>query len=823
MKKNGLLVLFAFFALGSYANDIITEVKGQVMDSVAQETIPYATVTIVRAENPAEVIKGLVTDDDGNFKVSIDKAGDYLLTVSFIGKKTVSLPFKAGEETTVDLQQIALSDDTNVLGEVTVVGQKPLVKVDIDKITYSMEDDPESKTNSTLEMLKKVPMVTVDGDENVQLKGSSNFKFYMNGKPSTLISSNPKDVLKSIPANTIKRIEVITDPGAKYDAEGVAGIINIVTQSALGGYTVSLNAGGNTLGGLNGGTYFTVKYGKVGFTGMYNLFTYNSPAGENRSIRTNFLDDNMKYMHQDGTMKYDGRGQFGYGELSYEIDTFNLVTLSFNRYAGSFDLDMKTTTELQNAAEQTVFKYREERYNPIGQANTTIDANYQRIFPVPDRLLTISYRLNLTPNDNSSENEVTNIENFVNRNNKQFTNADDKEHTFQLDFTTPFNKIHSLETGVKYILRDSRSESGHSMLGDDGNWLNMPSDWDDFKNRQDILAAYIGYSLKYKKWGVKTGLRYEATFLEASYKLNNSMNFKKDYQNMVPSVAVSYQIKPLQTLRLSYNMHISRPGISYLNPYVNSSDTSYINYGNPNLNAVQNNSISLNYNFFNPKFNMNADLSYNFANNEIDNYTWIDNAISYTTYDNISQSKKLNLSLYLNWTLNPKLRIYSNLGGRYVDLRSNKRYLELSNSSTSVTNHGFEGNAFYGIQYTAPWKLITNINGGNYSPNIGLQRKGTGFFYYVLSIGKNLLNDKLNLRAYIVNAFHDKMTFENNQWTPDYSYDSWNTQSRRNIGFSVSYRFGEMKQQIKKTQRKIENNDKMSIDQGGGGDGGASM
>jgi outer membrane receptor protein involved in Fe transport len=817
MKKITCLLFFAFCAVGSYADDITTEIKGQVTDSLTKETLPYAAVKIVDAENPRMVVKESVTDADGNFTFTIDKSGDYVLSITFIGKKPVNLPFKAGEEKTIDFQKIAMPDDSQVLGEVTVLGQKPLVKVDIDKITYSMEDDPESKTNNTLEMLKKVPMVTVDGDENVQLKGSSNFKFYMNGKPSTLIANNPKDVLKSIPAHTIKSIEVITEPGAKYDAEGVAGIINIITQSTLAGYTVSFSAGGNTLGGLNGGTYFSVKYGKLGFTGMYNLYTYNSPEGENGSVRTNFRNDDAKYMMQDGAMKYKGRGQYGNGELSYEIDTFNLINITFNRFGGSFDLDMNARTELQNAAKESVFQYDGKIERTISQGTATIGADYQRTFYLPNRLFTLSYRLNLTPNDTHSDNRIENIRNFADSRNKQFSNADDKEHTFQVDYTTPFAKIHSMETGVKYIIRDSRSTSGHSILDASGNWTPVYSDMDDFNNRQDILAAYAGYSLKYQKWRMKTGLRYEATFLEAAYPLNTERNFKKNYANLVPSAALSYQIKPLQTLRLSYNMRISRPGISYLNPYINTSDTSYISFGNPNLDAVKNHSISLNYNYFNPKFNMNADLSYNFANNEIDNYTWIENAVSITTYDNIAESKKLNLSLYFNWTLNPKLRIYSNLSGRYVDFRANRRYKELAGD---ISNHGFEGWAYYGIQYTAPWKLITSVNGGNYSPTLGLQRTSTSYFYYALSVAKNWLNGKLNLRMYIVNAFHDRMTFKNIQSTPEYSYDSWNIQHRRNIGLSISYRFGEMKQQIKKTQRKIENTDKMSVEQGGGMQGG---
>ena len=151
------------------------------------------------------------------------------------------------------------------LNEVRVVAQRPLVKVEVDKLTYSAKDDPDATTSSVLDLLRKVPLVTVDGEDNIRLKGSGNFKFYLNGKPSNMISGNPSQVLKGMPANSVKDIEVITDPGAKYDAEGVGGIINLVTERrADDGYTGSVGANGNTLGGYGGNAYLTTKYGKFG-------------------------------------------------------------------------------------------------------------------------------------------------------------------------------------------------------------------------------------------------------------------------------------------------------------------------------------------------------------------------------------------------------------------------------------------------------------------------------------------------------------------------------------------------------------------------------
>ena len=165
-----------------------------------------------------------------------------------------------GDKQPVDMGKIALSEQSTELDEVQVVAQRPLVKVEIDKLTYNAKDDPESSTSNVLDLLRKVPMVTVDGEDNIQLKGSSSFKIYMNGKPSNMITNNPSQVLKSMPANSVKDVEVITDPGAKYDAEGVGGIINIITDKRMDeGYSGSVGANGDTFGGYGGNAYLSLK------------------------------------------------------------------------------------------------------------------------------------------------------------------------------------------------------------------------------------------------------------------------------------------------------------------------------------------------------------------------------------------------------------------------------------------------------------------------------------------------------------------------------------------------------------------------------------
>lgn len=217
-------------------------VKGTLVDSLLNESEPYATVRISSAANPDEKVKLSVTDEKGRFNEKLSEPGDYVITLSSVGKNTVKRNFTLSTSNkSVDLGTIFTSEATEMLKGVEVVAQKPLVKAEIDKITYSMEDDPDSKTNTTLEMLKKVPLVTVDGEDNIQVNGSSSFKVHVNGKPNTLMSNNPKEVLRSMPANSIKSIEVITEPGAKYDAEGIGGILNIITTDAkMQGYNVTL-------------------------------------------------------------------------------------------------------------------------------------------------------------------------------------------------------------------------------------------------------------------------------------------------------------------------------------------------------------------------------------------------------------------------------------------------------------------------------------------------------------------------------------------------------------------------------------------------------
>lgn len=817
-----LSVPFTFAQKNTVVNVLI---KGQVIDSLTNETIPYATIKLTGKDTPGVLLKVVAGDENGNFELSVHQKGEYILSVEYIGKNTLFKPLNVEDIKNIDLGKVYVADNTQLLSEVVVSIQKPLVKVDLDKIIYNIEDDPESKTNNVLEMLKKVPMVTVDGEENIQLKGSSNFKIYMNGKPSNMITNNPKEVLRGMPANTVKDIQVITDPGAKYDAEGVAGIINIITQknTSMGGYTATINGNVDDYGGYGLGPYLMFKYGKIGFTGSYNYYEWKRPKGtiytQMEDLRDTEQSNLNKYLYQDGFSKNNGNGQYGSGELSIELDTLNLINIGFNRYHGNMKMRSTLINEMFNNNRTIQYKYDQSGNTERTYGGTDINADYQRTFKKKEQLLTTSYKLSMSPSDADSNTDILNGEGTLPSTaiiNKQYTDADMKEHTMQVDFVTPFGKVHNLEAGAKYIIRINESKSGLEYLNSSGDWENIIKDSDKFKHKQNILAAYGGYSSKFNKWGIKTGVRYEATWLNAEFALNNTQNFKTDYSNLVPSATITYQLKPMQNIRLGYNMRISRPGIWQLNPYQDTSNPNYIMVGNPELDAVKTHSFNVNYGFFTTAVNLNVNMSYSFENNGIENITTIDNGITTTTYDNIGKRKNLRASAYINWNATNKMRIYSNMSGGYIDIKANKER-GINDSEQSLSNNGFSGSIFMGGQYSFPKALRFYVNCGIFSPYISLEEKGSSYSFHSFSLSKGFMDERLTFRAYAQNLFRKDKEFKNERKTSEFIYESRANNRVRMFGLSVSFRFGEMKSQIKKTKRGISNDDTISSGQSGQG------
>ncbi|MDR3227415.1 MAG: TonB-dependent receptor [Prevotellaceae bacterium] len=782
-----------------------TTIKGTLIDSATNKGESFATINIVSKNAPNVSVKMAVTDDSGKFSEKISVRGDFILIASVIGKKTVTKEFSVNEtDKTVDLGTLHISDDVQQLGGAMVVAQKPLVKVDLDKLEYSVEDDPDSKTNSTLEMLRKVPMVTVDGEDNIQVNGSSSFKVHINGKPNNMISQNPSDVLKSMPANTIKKIEVITNPGAKYDAEGTSGILNIITVGGgFEGYTATFRAGVSNIA-LNGGVYASIKKGNLTISTNYSYTRNKRPPFYIDTYRENYESNSEKYLLTHQTSNNSGNFQYGNIDASYEIDTLRLLSMSFGMFGGNPTSSRDGFTEMQDNNSNPVYSYSQNGNSKSSWYSIDGSVDYQRSFKTKGRLLTFSYRISTNPETAdaySRYSDDVNVPAILQLSNRRSNDEQSTtEHTFQADYTTPIGKLHTIETGAKYIIRDNVSnDKYYSAPLNTENFQYIDSMSSHYKHLNDILAAYAGYTLKYKKVSLKAGVRYEHTSQDIEYIVGLGKNFNVALNDIVPSLSAGIKLSDTKNLRFGYNMRIQRPSIYYLNPYVNITNPVNISYGNPDLKTQKAHVFNVNYSSFTAKLSINVSLSYHFGSNSIDRISFIKDNVQHNTYANIGQSNITVFNFYTNWNITPKTRI---------NLNSRLSYSDFDNDASNLHNSGWNADAFVGIQHTFPLKIRASMNVGGMTPGINLQGRSSAFHYYTLSVNRSFLKeDRLSIGISARNFLNRQMSQKSVTEGVNFRYEGKATYSQYAIGFNINYRLGNLKASVKKASRTIVNDD----------------
>lgn len=700
------------------------------------------------------------------------------------------------------------------LSEISVVAAKPLIKAEVDKIVYNIADDADSKTNTLLEMLRKVPFVTVDSDDNIKVNGSSSFRIYMNGKPSGILSNNPKETLRSIPAHTIKKIEVITDPGARYDAEGVSGILNVITKGAeFEGYSANLNTTLMSRFQLVGG-YTTVKYGKFSLSANYSFSHYISKI-KSDSYREQFNNPDETYLTQHFDLRSKTPAHYGGLEASFEIDSLNLITLSgflndgrnkttyFNRYG------------MENSAYNPVYSYRNDIDNHDNWGYSSVKADYQRSFKRNKKeMLTLSYQYGYSPNNMNSFSKITDKEGdspslqYLDNYNHQWNKARGTEHTLQLDYVNPFTQQHSVEGGMKYIRRSNSSRAiSEIKSGEEEAW--RPSGYQPFltyEHLQNIMAAYAGYTFNNKKWGLNSGIRMEHTWQDVDYKEGQGLDFDYQATDWVPSLSGSFKISDHQNLRLSYNLRLRRPGINYLNPYVKISGSS-ISYGNPDLESEKHHRITLAYSYFASKFNFQASLLYSTSSGGIGNYRFLDEKnVLNSTYGNIEMSKGGGISIYIGYNPSAKTTLSVNASLYYLDMSLAKEYKDLLQG---LSNNGINGGIYtnFSQKFNYGWRLA--LSGGCGKQEITLGYYPEIFYYYGTSVSKSFGGEKLTVSLRAQNFLQPYTKTTSKQVYPDFHLKQNVRYYDNAFGITVSYRFGELKESVRKASRSIANDDLM--------------
>ena len=636
------------------------------------------------------------------------------------------------------------------LPEINIVAVKPLIKAEADKTTYSIAEDPDSRTYTLLEMLRKVPLVTVDGEDNVKVNGQSSFKIYMNGRPSNMFSNNPKEVLRSIPASMIKKVEVITDPGARYDAEGVSGILNIVTKGAeFEGYNASINTTVMNLFKSVGG-FATLKYGRLSLSGNYT-FSQQSSESESDYLRTQSEDGAKLRMLSDVDVKYPAH--YGSLEGSFEIDTLNLISLSGNLNIGNSNSIWNSHYSRLDKEGEEIYAYNEDMSKKNEWGSASLKADYQRLFKRnKEEMLTLSYQYDYIPNDIYSvfydKDKMGNVSlpQLEADYTRQISHARTHEHTAQLDYVNPFTSTHSIEGGLKLIRRSSTSHATSEVKElDEGVWL--PADLQplvEYRHVQNICSAYAGYGFKYGKWSLNPGIRMEHTWQDVTYKQGEGKDFNYRVTDWVPSWTSAFRLDDRSLFRLAYNLRLRRPNISYLNPTVFVSGTS-ISYGNPGLVSEKHHRLSASYSYYGTKLNVQASVLCTLGKGVIDEYLFIDSAnVVNSTYDNLVDVKAAGGNLYLSYNPSPRTSVSLNSMLHYLDLRAqegNEVY------DTDVRNSGFCGSAFvdFSQKFKYGWRFVLSGGYVRSEPNVGMD--SYGFYFYGLSVvkkaGRSIRNDDL--------------------------------------------------------------------------------
>jgi len=835
-------------------------VSGTVTDAANGQPVSYATVNVI---NPAtnSPVNGGVAGDDGKFVLPVP-AGTYRVEISFIGYTT---QVKNGVTVTAGgnlaLGTVALAAAAQKLGEVVVTGKKPLIEERVDRTIYNADVDKTTAGGDATDVLKRVPLLSVDLDGNVSLRGSSNIRVLINNKPSTIAASSVADALKQIPADQIQTVEVITSPSAKYDAEGSGGIINIVTKTNnLKGGSLGINTSVGLRAsnlGLNG-NYRNNKFGVS--LGGFGRASYNQPGSfensqtsvalANSTTGTTRAGDRTTTAQNADTRRNDAFGRYTLG-LTYDFDKHNSL-------AGSLAYGIRNSDNYQdgllsrfgtNGGALTPSSLRD--VHSTNNSNT-IDAslNYTHTYEVEQRelsVLTLFSRNNQTnnfTNDNYDPSDLSKSRYIgqLGNNNESYN----EEYTGQIDYQTPTKKNQLLELGAKDIVRRVNSDYSYFYDAALAPPAGSPSLNNSFRYRQNVAAGYATYTIGLPKgFTVKPGVRFEYTTISADFTNGAGINTQPNIPNygiVAPSINLSRKLENGNVLKFSYNLRIQRPSLQFLNPNVQASNPLNASSGNPELRPEKTNNFELGYSTtVKQKVNLNLTAFVRNTNNAIQtvrvplpdslNPNRVPGALL-STFRNAGTENAYGSSLFAGANTG-KLSLNGSVDVYYAVLRNNDA-TTIYNSS----NQGFVTNARVFGSYDLGKSYSLQAFGFYRGQQVQLQGYQSGFGIYSLSLQKSFAEKRGSIGFGAENFFTGSIRIRNEVSTP--YVDSYNgvplngpvlsqnsTNVLHNLNFKVnfSYRIGKLTAGDTGRRRRGVNNDdlKEGGDAGGGIGGGGDM
>lgn len=777
-------------------------ITGTIADSTSQKRLDFITVNLMK--DKTTVLSADYSKEDGSFLFSKLTEGKYELVVVGVGynNKIITVDLAKSVSKQFNVGRILLASATLGLKEVTVTALKPIIKQEADRISYDLQADPESKVFSVLDMMRKVPMLALDADNNLLLKGNSDFKILINGKPSSMVERNYKEVLRSMPASSIERIEVITSPPAKYDGEGLAGIINIITNKKVdNGYNGTLNISERfPIGGPGLGGSFSAKLGKIGMSAFGGASIYESPQTNSFTSRNTFGETSTS-LQQNGLANSNNKTAYLGYEVSYEIDSLNLLSAQLNVNGSRFR--GRNSQQSSLSGETDIIQKYNVSNSSLGKG-PGMDAalNYQKGFKADkNRLLTFSYRVFKYSNNQSADVRITDRVAYDTPDYQQINDQKFSEQTYQIDYVHPVKKKLNIEAGIKAIFRNNNSDFKNLYFNDETDVYELqPAMSNQFRYGQNVYGAYNSYQYNLKKWSIKAGARIEQTVVDANF-ISNDTKLSTHYFNLIPSFSANRKLNDASGLNFNYAQRIQRPGIYQLNPFVDRTNPNFEKTGNPNLKPARIQSFNLGYNF-SKKISLNLGLGFMFFRDLIFPVSVYDATtnITRTSYGNTGTAKLPQTNLSINYPITKQWSVSLNSQVAYGIVQGEVNGVIIKNEGLMYNNH-----------LSMSYKMAQNwrIGGGlsTTGPSVSLQGTTNPYVSSNFSINKDIIQDKLSFSAAVNNPFTRLRRNDAESFGPDFEQLIRRRDYFRSFNFSLNYKFGKLKDAIRKNKRGIRNDD----------------
>jgi outer membrane receptor protein involved in Fe transport len=796
------------------------KILGTVVDNGTQQPVEFATIAL---EDPKtnKPVNGTVADEKGKFVITKIAEGTYRVAISFIGYENIAInDIVIDKKGNVDLGILKLSASVKQLDEVVVEGQRQIIEEKVDRTIYNAENDATTKGGDGTDVLRRVPMLTVDTDGNVSLRGSQNIRVLINGKPSSVAASSVSDALKQIPADEIKSVEVITSPSAKYDAEGSAGIINIITKkNNLQGFSLGADVGvgyrGSNLG-LNG----SLRKGKMGFSlGGFGRSGYNVTGKFINTQQTNTLTT-----QEARTLNRNLFGGYNLG-WDYDINKYNSLTANVRlgaRNGRNFQNDLFTqATRLDGSFVNNSLRNVDSKDN---SENVDASLTYTRTFETAGREFSLlgSYnrnnRINNFTNDVSMINDRA-VDSLLRNDNKSYN----QEFTLQADYQTPLAKKHILEFGGKDIMRSVSSKYNYQYASNGGEYRPSPlaSLSNNFDYDQNVMAGYASFTLMLpKSYSLKAGTRYEYATINAKYANQEKVEIPS-YGVIVPSVNLSKKLPNGNTLKAAYNRRIQRPSLQFLNPNTQAANPLNITVGNPSLDPEYTNNYELSYSTLIKSTSVNFT---GFVRNTTGAIQSVRDTITFngvhgvsrTTYQNIGKEDTYGVNIFASINTSNKFSL-SGGGNLYYAVLNNNNPNPIYAAQNEGWVYSFHLFSNYNITKTWGLQLFSHYRGRE----VQLQGLRGGFAVYSLSLKRDFANKKGSVGFGAENFFNfNGFKIKSETVTPILIQNGTNVMNNISFRVNFSFRIGKMGFEQPKRRKSINNDDLKGEGDGGMDNGG---